>query len=268
MFTIGEFSKICQVSVKTLHHYDKIGLLHPFKVDSFTGYRYYDKQQIEQMLLIGRLKRYGFSLEEIGSFLSCSEKQLLFSKLRQQKEFLNRQKEELELIISELSSHLQNYERTGNIMEYQKGYKIEIVNTADMAVLAARQIMSVNDFGKYYGSLYERMAKDHFTPDGIRGAVYHDKEFNHESSDIELIIGIREKERADKIIHGQRCAMTVHKGPYSSLSDAYGALVAWIEENGYEWNGAPYDVYTKNQFDNLAPEEWETEVYFPIKNRA
>lgn len=27
MYTIGEFSKICQVSVKTLHHYDRIGLL-------------------------------------------------------------------------------------------------------------------------------------------------------------------------------------------------------------------------------------------------
>ena len=30
MYTIGEFSKICQVSVKTLHHYDRIGLLTPF----------------------------------------------------------------------------------------------------------------------------------------------------------------------------------------------------------------------------------------------
>lgn len=29
MLSIGEFSKICQVSVKTLHHYDKLGLLVP-----------------------------------------------------------------------------------------------------------------------------------------------------------------------------------------------------------------------------------------------
>ena len=43
MYTIGEFSKICQVSVKTLHHYDRIGLLTPFRVDSFTGYRYYTR---------------------------------------------------------------------------------------------------------------------------------------------------------------------------------------------------------------------------------
>ena len=33
MLTVGEFSKICQVSIKTLHHYDRIGLLTPVKVD-------------------------------------------------------------------------------------------------------------------------------------------------------------------------------------------------------------------------------------------
>ena len=52
MLTVGEFSKICQVSVKTLHHYDKIGLLRPQKVDPLNGYRYYGKEQVEQMLLI------------------------------------------------------------------------------------------------------------------------------------------------------------------------------------------------------------------------
>ena len=30
MLSIGEFSKICQVTVKTLRHYDRIGLLKPY----------------------------------------------------------------------------------------------------------------------------------------------------------------------------------------------------------------------------------------------
>lgn len=63
MFTIGEFSRICQVSIKTLRHYDKVGLLKPAKVDALTGYRYYQQGQLEVMLLIQRLKRYGFPLE-------------------------------------------------------------------------------------------------------------------------------------------------------------------------------------------------------------
>ena len=85
MFTIGEFSKVCQVSVKTLHHYDRIDLLKPRKVDRFTGYRYYDREQMERMLLIKRLKRYGFSLEEIREFLDCTDTRALFLKLLKQK---------------------------------------------------------------------------------------------------------------------------------------------------------------------------------------
>lgn len=99
------------------------------------------------------------------------------------------------------------------------------------------------------------------------GAVYHDQEFSHECSDVELIVGVTEKEKADQVMGGHLCAMTVHRGAYSSLSDAYGALTAWIEETGYEWDGAPYDIYTKSFLHNLAPGEWETEVYFPVRKK-
>ena len=110
MLSIGEFSKICQVTVKTLRHYDRIGLLKPIQVDEMTGYRYYSRKQMEQMLLIQRLKRYGFSLEEIQVILHCTEKGALLSKMQQQKEKLRQQKSNLELAIGELSAHLQNYE--------------------------------------------------------------------------------------------------------------------------------------------------------------
>ena len=265
MLSIGQMSKICAVSVKTLRHYDKIGLLKPRRTDPENGYRYYEEEQIETMLLIGRLKRYGFSLEDVRLLLECKDERVLFSRLQKQKEKLKLQKQDMELVIGELSAHLRNFERTGDIMGYQKGYEIAVVTAPDQWVLASRQMMGVKDFGNYYSGIYERIAREHLTPDGLRGAVYHDSEFNPENSDIELIVGIQEKERADRILKGQMCARTIHKGGYSSLPDAYGALVAWIEKHGYEWDGAPYEIYRKTQFDSLAPEDWETEVYFPIR---
>ncbi len=42
MFKVGEFSKLSQVSVKTLRYYDELGLLKPSQVDKFTSYRYYN----------------------------------------------------------------------------------------------------------------------------------------------------------------------------------------------------------------------------------
>ena len=265
MFTIGQFSKICQVSVKTLHHYDRINLLNPIKVDAFTGYRYYSQQQLNTMLLIKRLKRYGFSLEEIRKLLDCNDKRALFSTLQKQKEQLKQQVQKTNQIIQEISSHLQNFERTGDIMSYQYGYEVELRQVPARAVLTCRQKMSVDEFGKYYSSIYERVPKEKVTPNGITGAVYYDEEFNRDCSDIELIVGIREQDKADKIMDSAQCAVTLHKGGYSSLSDAYGALVSWIQQNGYEENGAPYDIYVKTGFDNLPMEDWETEVYFPVK---
>lgn len=82
MLQIGEFSRVCQVSVKTLHHYDKIGLLIPAEVDRFTGYRYYKTEQIDDMNYIQRLKRYGFSLDEIQHLLPISDKKELVNALR------------------------------------------------------------------------------------------------------------------------------------------------------------------------------------------
>lgn len=265
MFSVGEFSKICQVSVKTLHYYDRIDLLKPVKVDDFTGYRYYGAHQIEKMLLVKRLKRYGFSLEEIRSLLNSADERTFFSKLLQQKKQLELKMREMSLVMSEMSAHLGSIERTGDIMAYQKSYEISVKEVPERAVLAYRAKMGVEEFGKYYSVLYERVPKEKVTPNGITGAVYYDEEFNRECSDIELIVGIREIEKADKRMERALCAVTVHKGGYSSLPDAYGALVTWIRENGYECVGAPYDIYVKTGFDNLPVEDWETEVYFPVK---
>lgn len=267
MLQIGEFSKVCQVSVKTLHHYDKIGLLIPAEVDRFTGYRYYKTEQIDDMNYIQRLKRYGFSLDEIQHLLPISDKKELVNALRQQKEQLKRQKQEMDMILNELQTHISVFERTGDIMTYQKGYTIEIKNSPAMNVLANRAMMGVDEFGKYYSTLFERVPKEHVTPTGLNGARYYDKEFDRQSSDIEVFIGVREKDKADVVMESCECAMTVHHGAYSTLSEAYGAVVTWIAEHDYEIVGEPFDLYIKTHFDSLAPEEWETEVYFPVRRK-
>ena len=200
MLQIGEFSRVCQVSVKTLHHYDKIGLLIPAEVDRFTGYRYYKTEQIDDMNYIQRLKRYGFSLDEIQHLLPISDKKELVNALRQQMEQLKRKKQEIDIILNELQTHISVFERTGDIMTYQKGYTIEIKNSPAMNVLVNRSMMGVDEFGKYYSTLFERVPKEHVTPTGLNGARYYDKEFDSQSSDIEVFIGIREKDKADVIV--------------------------------------------------------------------
>lgn len=68
--SIGEMAKLRSVTVDTLRHYDKIGLLKPYHIDPDSGYRYYSIYQYEVLGTIKELRRVGFSLEEIKQFLS------------------------------------------------------------------------------------------------------------------------------------------------------------------------------------------------------
>ena len=117
MLQIGEFSRICQVSVKTLHHYDKIGLLVPAEVDQVTGYRYYQAEQIDIMNYIQRLKRYGFTLEEIQQIITLSDEKEISGLLRQQRDKLKREQQEKATILNELQTHISIFERTYDVSE-------------------------------------------------------------------------------------------------------------------------------------------------------
>lgn len=268
MLSIGQFSRTCCVSIKTLRHYEKIGLLLPSHVDEWTGYRYYDEELIPTMLLIQRLKRYRFSLLEISRIIDATrdERQALEA-LRRQKAVLAAQMEQTAITLRELELHLSSFERTGDIMDYQNAYEVSIQNVPERWILSTRQRMSMEEYGRYFGTLYERVAREHIDVDGTTISIYYDEEFNHEDTDVEVALGVKNPRQATRAIPGGRMATTVHRGPYSSLSDAYGALTRWIAGNGYEAAGAPYEIYRRTQFDHLPPEQWETEIFFPVRKK-
>ena len=88
MFSIGEFARLGGVSVRTLRHYDEIGLLPPATVDPDTGYRGYSAKQLGQLNRIIALKELGLTLtqarrlldgitvEELGGMLILRRAQL------------------------------------------------------------------------------------------------------------------------------------------------------------------------------------------------
>ncbi|MGD9909761.1 MAG: diguanylate cyclase [Candidatus Izemoplasmatales bacterium] len=65
MKQIGEFAKENNVTIKALHHYEKIGLIYPSFVDEETGYRYYSENESKELKSILFLKDLGLSLSEI-----------------------------------------------------------------------------------------------------------------------------------------------------------------------------------------------------------
>lgn len=68
MIRIGEFAQTFNVSIKTIRLYEEKGLIIPSYIDVYTGYRYYDEKNIEEMTKILILKNLGLSLKEIKNF--------------------------------------------------------------------------------------------------------------------------------------------------------------------------------------------------------
>ena len=62
-------ARLSQVSVRTLRHYDDLGLLKPAHVDPRTGYRYYSPDQVVQLHRILVLRDLGVPLSEIAQLI-------------------------------------------------------------------------------------------------------------------------------------------------------------------------------------------------------
>ena len=72
MKTVKEVSKLTGVSIRTLHHYDAIGLLKPTQVTD-AGYRLYDEAALEKLSMILVFRELGLSLKEIGDILHAPD---------------------------------------------------------------------------------------------------------------------------------------------------------------------------------------------------
>jgi MerR family transcriptional regulator, thiopeptide resistance regulator len=104
---VGELARRTGVTVRTLHHYDEIGLLNP-SLHTDSGHRLYAKSDIARLQQIISLRQLGFSLDEIGNCLHRSDFSPLavitmhLARLREQLNLQQRLYERLEAIASHL----------------------------------------------------------------------------------------------------------------------------------------------------------------------
>ena len=107
MKTVKEVSRITGVSVRTLHHYDAIGLLKPTQVTE-AGYRLYDDSALARMQSILLFRQLQFPLKEIRIILDSPDFDPMEA-LSQQVHLLEMQRDHLERLIS----HAREIQRTG-----------------------------------------------------------------------------------------------------------------------------------------------------------
>ena len=124
MYHIKEAAELSGVSVKTLHHYDKIGLLVPVKSEN--GYRTYSQEDLERLQVILYYKYLGFSLDQIAELLA-EEKANLLPHLTKQLDYLTQERQRLDTLISTLQKTIQEQkgERKMTIEEKFTGFSYQ-----------------------------------------------------------------------------------------------------------------------------------------------
>lgn len=136
MYKIKEFSKITKTSVRTLRYYDEIDLFKPEYVDFYSGYRYYNDNQIGIMRKINTLKKFDLSLEEIKNYLNMNDKQILVEKrkrlekvVKEMDDFLN---EEEKINYKIIKANYDKYLELNGLLRSQCAIALEIKdNNAD-----------------------------------------------------------------------------------------------------------------------------------------
>ena len=110
-YRVGEVATLTRVSVRTLHHYDRIGLLRS-ALHSAGGYRLYGESELLRLQQILTLRYLGFPLKQIGELLDRADFDLVAS-LRVQRQALHDRIAELERISSAIGDLVDQRLATG-----------------------------------------------------------------------------------------------------------------------------------------------------------
>jgi predicted transcriptional regulator YdeE len=150
MLKIGEFAKKGQVTVKTLRHYDKLGLLKPAWIDRFTGYRYYALEQMPRLNRIMALKDLGFTLEQTGRIL---QNELTVDELRGMLRLkcaeLEQRIEEEQARLTQVESRLHQIENEGDfLMSLVTQRKERLIMEPEIVTKPAFTVVGLKYFGK------------------------------------------------------------------------------------------------------------------------
>jgi len=269
MIRIGDFSKLSRIPVKTLRYYDEVGLLKPVHVDGFTGYRYYDHQQMTRLNRILALKDLGFSLEQIGQLLDegLSTEQMRGMLILRRSEIRQRVEEEAERL-ARVESRLRQIEQEDDMSKYD----VIVKHIEAFKVASVRGVVPTPpDQGGLWGELEGYLAMQHVRSRGPCLSLYHDEEAKERDWDIEVCEPLegelKETERVKvwTLPDVPTMACVMHHGPFTTIGEAYDAVMKWIGENGYHITGPAREVYLKEAKNGSQTDpDTVTEIQFPV----
>lgn len=265
--SIGEFSAVTSLTIKSLRLYHEKGILVPSEIDEFTQYRYYDEKNLEVARSIKILREFDFSLSEIKEILidldsSHNLLEQLQMKVNQVKEKIKR--------YQEISNSLENtikIERE-NKMQTLESFEIEEKEVETILIAGYRMKGKYQEIGKGFSKLGKKFGR-HINGKAL--GLYYDAEYKEEGADFEACFPIRKGIDAEgfsvRELKGGKCLALIHKGPYETLSESYKKVFTAFNEKGYIKVLPSREVYIKGpgMIFSGNPKNYLTEIQLFIK---
>jgi DNA-binding transcriptional MerR regulator len=269
MFGTGAFARIAGVSVRTLHHYDELGLLVPARVDDRTGYRWYEAGQLARLNRIVALRDLGFALQDLPPLL---DEQVPVADLRRL--LAERRAEAQARMASEtarlarVEARLRQIETENQMADYD--IIVKPLDALHVAVRGATAAGFDEQLGvilpRLYGELHARLGRIGVTPTGPDVALYEDSD--NEAEPIRVIAAtpiapdasVAGLDRRD-LPAIPRALTTVYQGSMNQVEDAYLAMIRWADDAGERIIGYGREVYL--ECDGPL-DEWVTELQYVL----
>ncbi|WP_019928477.1 MerR family transcriptional regulator [Nocardia sp. BMG111209] len=262
--SIGDFSRASHLTVKTLRHYHRIGLLVPADVDPHTGYRRYRADQLAVAQVVRRFRRLDMPLEEIQAVLAAdpgSRNERIgahLDRLREQLGRTQRAVDELRDLLAAGASDDRAIELR-SVPEVSAAAITEIVDAAD----------SVAWLQGALGELYAIVAAQGAAVSGPAGGLYADEVFTEHRGEATVFVPCRGPVRAvgrvrAATVPAVELAVATHPGGPDGADRTYAALGAYVARHTLGVPGPIREYYLVGARDTADPAQWRTEIGWPV----
>ncbi|MCA9100492.1 MAG: MerR family transcriptional regulator [Planctomycetales bacterium] len=273
MYSIGEFSRVTGLTVKTLRFYHERGLLEPAAVDPASGYRYYDERNVQRAAVIRALRDLEVPLDDVAVVLAdCSDDVDLVEYLGRHRHTIAEKARHYEDLLAKIDQVVTAQRKT----EEATAMRDQVFEPCEreiepQLVAGVRFQGKYSDVGPVFGSLARQLGR-HIA--GKPLCLYYDGDYREDDADIEACFPIRKQvpvNGADvRELLGGRCVTLLHHGPYEQLGRSYAVVLKYARDHGYDVALPTREVYVKGPGMIFPgnPKRYLTEIVLPIAEPA
>ncbi len=261
---IGDFARASHLSVRTLRHYHRIGLLEPAEVDPHTGYRRYTIEQIPTAQVIRRFRDLDMPLEEISAVVSEPD-------LQTRNHLIAAHLGRLEATLARTQSAVASLR---DLLEHPVSMtRIDHRRAPATRAAAISEVIDLQDalpwFRGALGELQATLAAQQIVPLGQPGGIFETDLFVDERGEATIFVpcdaAVRALGRVKPFMApAAELAVTLHAGSYADLDRAYGALATYVAQHALGVDGPVREYYVVGPLDSSDERAWRTEVGWPI----